>query len=65
MENQNTAMDRCCDSKKHLRGVNCDVAHCTYNNGKHECCANEIKVGPCNANCSAETVCATFKPKTY
>lgn len=54
-----------CNTKKHLRGVKCEVADCTFNNGKHECCANEICVGPCGAHCSAETVCATFKPKTY
>ena len=65
MEENKNATENCCKSKKHLRGVNCEVTECTYNNGKHECCASEICVGPCGAHCSAETVCATFKPKTY
>ena len=65
MDENKNATANCCNSKKHIRGVNCTVADCTYNNGKHECCANEINVGPCGAHCSAETVCATFKPKTY
>ena len=50
---------------KHIKGINCNVCSCVYHNGEHECYAGEICVGPCDAKCSANTVCATFKPKEY
>ena len=54
-----------CDTAKHVKGVVCDVRNCAYHNGKHECYAGCISVGPCEADCSAETVCATFKPREF
>lgn len=50
---------------KHIKGINCDVKSCVYHSGNTECCAGEICVGPADAKCSANTVCATFKPKEY
>lgn len=54
-----------CHSEKPLKGISCDVENCTFNDGECRCHATCISVGPCTANCSSETVCATFKPKTY
>ena len=54
-----------CESGKCLKGIVCDALHCAYNNGHNACCAKQITVGPADADCSADTVCATFKPKTY
>lgn len=54
-----------CERNKRIKGVNCDVKQCVYHNGRTECYAEEISIGPCDANCSANTVCATFKPKEY
>jgi hypothetical protein len=54
-----------CEAGKCIKGIVCDAAHCAYNNGHNACCAKQITVGPANANCSSDTVCATFKPKTY
>lgn len=45
-----------------LYGIQCDVTNCYYNEQK-ACAANEIKVGPQFASSSADTVCATFKPR--
>ena len=53
------------ERNKRIKGVNCDVKHCVYHNGKSECYAEAISIGPCDANCSANTLCATFKPKEY
>ena len=53
------------DSSKHIKGVLCDVKNCAYHNGKSECCAGCISVGPANASCAENTICATFKAKTY
>lgn len=54
-----------CDYKKQIKGIACDVKNCCYNDGENACCAGNICVGPCDADCSSETVCATFKPKAY
>ena len=54
-----------CEMGKCLKGIVCDAAHCAYNNGHNACCAKQISVGPADADCSSDTVCATFKPKTY
>ena len=54
-----------CETGKCLKGIVCDAAHCAYNNGHNACCAKQITVGPADADCSSDTVCATFKPKTY
>ena len=49
--------------KNHNKGVICDVRNCAYHDGEHYCDAKEISVGPSHATTSADTVCATFKPK--
>ncbi len=54
-----------CERHKHIKGINCNVENCVYHDGKNECYAGEICVGPCDAKCSSNTVCATFKPKEY
>lgn len=54
-----------CDKSKHIKGIMCDVEKCTYHNGKNECYAGTISVGPHSADSSSETVCATFKPREY
>lgn len=54
-----------CERHKHIKGINCNVKNCVYHDGATECYAGEISVGPCDAKCSANTVCATFKPKEY
>ena len=54
----------CCNSEaKCIKGVVCDVKSCAYHEGQNMCCAGTISVGPRDANCSANTNCATFKPK--
>ena len=65
-ENENKYGTECrCDKDKHICGLNCDARNCVYNDGKHQCCADQVNVGPSTADCSSDTVCATFKPKTY
>ena len=51
------------DASKRIKGVMCDVKNCAYHDGANECYAGSICVGPCEASCSANTSCATFKPK--
>ena len=51
-------------SCKQIKGITCDVQHCKYHDGeKNQCMAGHISVGPCDASCSSDTVCATFRPK--
>lgn len=52
--------NNCC---RHIQGVKCDVENCYYNDCRTHCTANEIAVGPHGADSSAQTLCATFKPK--
>ena len=54
-----------CDVSKHIKGINCDVKSCAYHSGETQCCAGSISVGPRDASCSANTECATFKPKAF
>lgn len=56
MQNMNATNDDA------LYSIQCDVTNCYYNEQKN-CCANEIKVGPQYAASSADTICATFKPR--
>lgn len=56
-------MKECGTSCKKIKGITCDVKGCEYNDGKNECTAGHISVGPTDACCSDETVCATFRPK--
>ena len=48
---------------KCIKGVVCDVKNCAYHEGQNMCYAGTISVGPREADCSANTNCATFKPK--
>ncbi len=48
---------------KHIAGVRCDVRNCVYHDGDNFCTAERISVGTTFAQNSAETVCATFKPR--
>lgn len=50
---------------KHIKGIVCDVKNCAYHSGKSECYAGSICVGPNEASCSANTSCATFKPREF
>lgn len=43
-------------------GISCDVGNCVFNT-QNLCTAKIIKVGPQYAASSADTVCATFKPR--
>lgn len=52
-----------CEGDKHIKGISCDVKNCAYHNGEHQCFAGNIYVGPCEADCSANTSCVTFKPR--
>ena len=54
-----------CDMNKHIDGIKCDVKNCVYHNGKSECYAGCISVGPHSASSSTETACVTFKAKEY
>ena len=54
-----------CDMSKHIDGIKCDVKNCVYHNGKNECCAGCISVGPHSASSSTDTACVTFKAKEY
>ena len=65
MEEKKMQNDCKCDASKHIKGIVCDVKNCVYHGNKTDCYAGEICVGPSDAKCSANTVCATFKPKEY
>ena len=65
MEEKKYQTDCKCDTSKHIKGILCDVKNCAYHNGKSECCAGCISVGPSSAESSSGTACVTFKPKTY
>ena len=61
----NNEKEKRCGSKAkaHIDGIKCDVKNCIYHDCETYCTANQISVGPCNATCSTETVCATFKER--
>lgn len=50
-------------SSHHIKGIVCDVKNCAYHDGDNYCTADKIAVGPSFATSSADTVCASFKPK--
>ena len=52
-----------CEGTKCIKGVVCDVKNCAYHSGENNCYAGSISVGPREASCSANTNCATFKPR--
>ena len=41
--------------------IKCSVENCIYHQGKHDCTAKAISVGPQSASCCQDTVCATFQ----
>lgn len=49
--------------KHYNKGINCDAKNCVYNDCACYCTADMINVGPRNATCSSDTVCATFKER--
>ena len=53
------------EGTKPVKGVLCDVKNCAFHDGESDCYAGKICVGPCDAACSENTVCATFKPREY
>jgi len=56
----------CCngDTPKHYnKGISCDAKNCVYHDCDCYCTAEKINVGPSNATCSSDTVCATFKER--
>ena len=65
MEEKMYQTDSKCDTAKHIKGIMCDVKNCAYHNGKSECCAGCISVGPSSADSSSATACVTFKPRAY
>lgn len=48
---------------KHIKGIKCDVKNCYYHDMETYCTAEQIAVGPRDADSSSETLCVTFKPK--
>ncbi len=50
---------------QHIAGIKCNVQNCHYHDKETCCTAKEISVGPVNASCSGDTLCATFKPKEH
>ncbi len=54
-----------CDKSKRVDGIVCDVKSCAYHDCDNECYAGKVSIGPRDASCSANTVCATFKPREY
>ncbi|MBE6648008.1 MAG: DUF1540 domain-containing protein [Ruminococcaceae bacterium] len=51
------------DVPKHIKGISCSVKECIHHDMENYCTANSISVGPSNASCCSETVCATFKKR--
>lgn len=45
--------------------IGCDAENCSYNEAGSICAASHIKVDGQRANCTDETCCSTFKPKSY
>lgn len=65
MEEKKYECETKCDKSKPIKGIMCDVKNCTYHNGKSECCAGCISVGPSTAETSSGTACVTFKAREY
>ena len=49
--------------KEHIKGIQCNAKNCMFNECETYCTADHISVGPCNATCSSDTVCSTFREK--
>ncbi len=65
MKDKKYANDSAKKKQSCIKGIVCDVNMCAYHGDKNSCCADKISVGTNSATCSAETVCATFRPKEY
>ena len=63
MNERKTSCESKCEGGKCIKGVVCDVKNCAYHADENHCYAGMITVGPREASCSANTNCATFKPK--
>ena len=55
-------MDNEKKANKPIKNVVCDVVYCAYHDGVGHCTAKQISIGPIEASCCSDTVCATFKP---
>lgn len=53
------------DRPKHIRGISCDVKNCVYHDGDSYCTADRVAVGPSYATSCTDTVCATFRQKSF
>lgn len=47
----------------HIKGIQCNVKNCVYNDMSEYCTAQHISVGPSYATAGIDTICATFRPK--
>ena len=56
-------MDNGKKQQKPIKNVVCDVVYCEYHDGIGHCTAKQISIGPIEAHCCSDTVCATFKPR--
>ncbi len=45
--------------------IACDVKSCVYHDGESACSADAIRIGPGYAASRTDTVCATYKPRTF
>ena len=52
------------NSEEIIPGIVCAVSSCEFNNGSGHCTATQVAIGPSRAVCCADTVCATYKPKS-
>lgn len=48
---------------EHIKGIQCNVKNCVYNDSCQYCTAGHISVGPSYATAGIDTICATFRPK--
>ncbi|MBR5528755.1 MAG: DUF1540 domain-containing protein [Clostridia bacterium] len=53
------------DVPDHIKGISCNVKNCIYHDGDSYCTASRISVGPSFATACTDTVCATFKAKSF
>jgi hypothetical protein len=51
------------ENPKPIKGISCSVMNCAYHDGKTQCTAGKIAVGPSSAVSSSDTLCATFELK--
>ena len=51
------------EKPKRNEDISCSCKDCTFHDGECWCIAEKIAVGPTNAKCCADTVCATFRKR--